>query len=89
MKLYVSMELEKGWEHWKNTFDSHESARGSAGIMTIVRACEKENPNKVHIVMDVPSIEALREFMNVPENQEVIKNSGAKTDTQVIVPLSD
>ena len=89
MKLYVTFELARGWEHWKNTFDSHESPRETAGIKTIVRACERENPNKVHIVMDVPSIEALREFMNVPENQEVIRNSGAKTDTQVIVPLSD
>ena len=89
MKVYVSVELARGWEHWKNTFDSHESARGTAGIKTIVRACERANPNKVHIVMDVPSIEALQEFMNIPENQEVIKNSGAKPDTQVIVPLSD
>jgi len=36
MKIYISQELEKGYEHWKKIFDTLESKRQEVGIKTIV-----------------------------------------------------
>ena len=43
MKICISQELEKGYDHWKKIFDSLESLRQEAGISTIVVAREAEN----------------------------------------------
>ena len=66
MKIYISQELENGYDHWKKIFDSLESQRQEAGIRTIVVACEAENSNKMHCIMEIPSMEVIKEFMLRP-----------------------
>ena len=56
MKIYISQELEKGYEHWKKIFDTLESKRQEVGIKTIVVACELEDSNKMHCILDIPTM---------------------------------
>ena len=89
MKIYISQELENGYDHWKKIFDSLESQRQEAGIRTIVAACEAENSNKMHCIMEIPSMDVVKEFMTRPENQEAMKNAGVKMEGRVMIQLAD
>ena len=89
MKIYISQELENGYDHWKKIFDSLESQRQEVGIKTIVVACEAENSNKIHCIMEIPSMDVVKEFMTRPENQEAMKNAGVKMEGRVMIPLAD
>ena len=88
MKIYLSQELENGYEHWKKIFDSLESQRQEVGINTIVVACEAENSNKMHCIMEIPSMEVIKEFMTRPENQEAMKKAGVKMEGRAMIPLA-
>ena len=89
MKIYISQELENGYEHWKKFFDSLESQRQEVGIKSIVVACEAENSNKMLCILDIPSMDVVKEFMTRPENQEAMKNAGVKMEGRVMIPLAD
>jgi len=88
VKIVGSFEV-NDWDHWKKGFDEHKEAREKASIKTVYVGNELENKNKVHIVMDTPEPDTMQKFMRQPENQEVIKNSGHKQETTVIVVCSD
>jgi len=89
MKIYISQELENGYDHWKKIFDSLESQRQKVGIKTIVVACEAENSNKMHCIMEIPYMDVVKEFMTRPENQEAMKDAGVKMEGRVMIPLAD
>ena len=89
MKVLASMEVSKGYEHWKKSFLSHEEARSNAGIATIFFAREAANESKVHVCMEVESMEVLGAFMSDPENAKVIEQAGGVGDSAVIIPLVD
>jgi len=50
---------------------------------------ELENNNKVHIVMETPEVDTMQKFMQEPLNQELIKQSGHKQETTIMVACSD
>lgn len=89
MKIYLSQELEKGFQHWKKIFDSLEDRRQKAGIKTIVVACEAENPNKMHCVLEIPSMDVIKEYIMNPENQDAMKKAGVKQEGRIMIPLKD
>ena len=88
VKIIGSFEVEN-WDHWKKGFDEHSEARLKVGIKTIYVGHELENSNKVHMVFETPEADSLQKIMQQPENQEVIKNSGHKRETTVMVVCSD
>ena len=87
MKIIGSMEVSNGYEHWKSTFMAHEPARKQAGIETVYTGVEAQNPNMVHVCLEVESLEAIQAFMSDPENAKVITESGVKIETQVMIPI--
>ena len=48
-----------------------------------------ENSNKMHCIMEIPSMEVIKEFMMQPENQEAMKNAGVKMEGREMIPLAD
>ena len=86
MKIVGSMEVTNGYQHWKEIFMAHEPARKEAGIETIYTGMEAQNPNMVHVCLEVESLEAIQAFMSDPENAKVITDSGVKIETKVINP---
>lgn len=89
MKIYGAHEIDKGWAHWKAAFDAHADAREAAGVHPVLVAHETDNPNKVHFVLEVPSLEALQAFATAPENAPVLKEAGVKPETMVMIPLPE
>ena len=56
MKVITSVELSKGYEHWKELFLSNEDFRQKNQINVVAYGHEADNENKVWAVMDIPSI---------------------------------
>ena len=87
MKIIASIKLTKGYEHWKKAFLAHESKRQEWGISTVFTGMEAENNNKVHVCIEVESMDKLQEFMQIPDNAKVIEEAGVKLETQVMIPI--
>ena len=87
MKLLVTFEVLKGYEHWKEVFISHESKRKEAGIETVYTGMEAKNQNIVHVCLEVDSMDGVQEFMQSPENGETMKEAGVNRESQVMIPI--
>ena len=88
-KLLVSFEVSKGYAQWKSGFDRMEESRSGAGIKTIYAGHELENESKVHVLMDVRSLEEMDEYMKDPKHGPVVEEAGNIVDSTVVIVLSD
>ena len=89
MKVYTNFKLSKGYEHWKAGFDDLGPEMRAVGMKVIYRACEADNENKVHMILEMPSIETAKKLMGNPEIQQKRVEAGVIIDSQVIIPLAD
>ena len=87
MKLLVSFEVLKWYDHWKDVFTSHEHARKEEGIESIYTGREANNENVVHVCLEVDSMDGVKEFMQRPENGEIMKEAGVNRESQVLIPI--
>ena len=89
MKLYTNFELSKGYQHWKAGFDDLGPELRAVGMKVIYRACEADNENKVHMILEMPSIETAKKLMGNPEIRQKRIEAGVIIDSQIIIPLAD
>ena len=89
MKVYTNFKLSKGYEHWKVGFDDLGPEMRAVGMKVIYRACEADNENKVHMILEMPSIETAKKLMRNPEIEQKRVEAGVIIDSQVIIPLAD
>ena len=47
MKIISSVELTKGYQHWKSLFDANEQLRNEHGVKVLAVGHEPDNENKV------------------------------------------
>tara|TARA_B110000438_G_scaffold229357_1_gene224112 strand:+ start:462 stop:725 length:264 start_codon:yes stop_codon:yes gene_type:complete len=85
MKLLISFEVLKGYDHFKEVFISMESKRKEAGIETIYAGKEAKNENVVHVCLEVESMDGVQEFMQ--RNAEIQKEAGVNRESQVMIPI--
>jgi len=89
MKLYTNLELSKGYEHWKASLDDLGPEMRAVGMKFIFFGCEADDENKVHMIIEMPSIETVTKFMNNPEIKQKRVQAGVILDSQVVIPLAD
>ena len=89
MKVYTNFELSKGYKHWEAGFDDLGPEMRAVGMKVIYRACEADNENKVHMILEMPSIETAKKLIGNPEIQQKRVEAGVIIDSQVIIPLAD
>ena len=87
MKVMFQVECED-WARWKKAYDAHAPKR-EGFQKDIFVGHEAENPNNVLMICEIPSMEELQEFMQLPENASAIADSGAKLETFQATPLAD
>ena len=87
MKLVGTFEVTKGYEHWKKAFLAHESKRNEWGISTVFTGMEAENNNKIHVCIEVESMEKMMSTVDKPEMIKLREEAGAKIETQTFVKL--
>ena len=87
-KVIASFQV-KDWEQWRSAYVAHSEARESAEIKTVYYGHELEDQNKVHVLMDVPRVDTLQAFMQLPDNQKVIQEAGHIQESTMLVVCSD
>ena len=86
-KVIINTNLIKSYQDWEKAFNAHEKERLKANIKTIYYGHELKDPNKVHLIFEVPSIKLLQDFMEA--HSDAIEKSGHKIDSTVFVPCTD
>ena len=85
--IIMNAKLEKPYDDWVKAFDEHQSVRAAVGIKDMYRGHELSDPNTIHVVMSVPSMEIMDAFMK--ENAEFIKNAGHNLESTQVTVCTD
>ena len=67
MKIISSVELSKGYEHWRDMFLANENFRKDHGINVLAYGHEEGNKDKVWVCMEVESMEKMMSTVDKPE----------------------
>ena len=87
MKIIMNVEINEGYEKWKQLFISADDAREKYGIKVLAYGHPKDNENKVYQVLEVESMEKMQEAMQDPEIAKARTDAGVNLDTQELVFL--
>ena len=87
MKIIMNVEINEGYEKWKQLFISADDAREKYGIKVLAYGHPKDNENKVYQVLEVESMDKVQEAMQDPEIAKARTDAGVNLDTQEIVFL--
>ena len=58
-------------------------------MKVIFFGCEADDENKVHMIVEMPSIETAKKFMKNPEIKQKRVRAGVILYSQVVTPLAD
>ena len=87
MKIIMNVEINEGYEKWKQLFLSADDAREKYGIKVLAYGHPKDNENKIYQVLEVESMEKMQEAMQDPEIAKARTDAGVNLDSQEIVFL--
>ena len=87
MKIIMNVEINEGYEKWKQLFISADAAREKYGIKVLAYGHPKDNENKIYQVLEVESMEKMQEAMQDPEIAKARTDAGVNLDSQEIVFL--
>ena len=89
MKVYATIKLSKGYKVWKAGFDELGPEMRAFGISFVYVGCEADNENKVHMIVQLPSMETAWKILGNPEIQQKRVEAGVILESQIIIPLAD
>ena len=86
MKILASAIITKGWDHWKNVFESdrHKQIRSDAGVNVVGYGYHPET-GRAFVVQEIGSMEIMQKMM--VENQEALDEVGVNLSTMQMIPL--
>ena len=87
MKIIMNVEINEGYEKWKQLFVSADDAREKYGIKVLAYGHPKDNENKIYQVLEVESMEKMQEAMQDPEIAKARTDAGVNLESQEIVFL--
>ena len=88
MIVKMTIDLEKGFAPWKKMFIDNEYKLNEHGGKLVFAGTEKENDNKLTVIMDFDSQEALQNFAGDEELTKIRAASGAKLETAISTVMS-
>ncbi len=86
MKIIISAELTKDWDHFKEVFegDRHKKIRSDAKLIDLGFGYHQET-NRFYVVHELESMEVMQKAM--AENQDAIEEVGVDQSTMQIITL--
>jgi quinol monooxygenase YgiN len=73
--VVISHEI-KDYSSWRKVFDADEGNRSKAGFRGTGVFHSVDNPNKITIIGEAPSVEAINGFMSNPELKAAMEKGG-------------
>ena len=81
--------ITKGFKTWKEMVYAQDAKLKEHGIKFVFAGTQKDDPTKLHTVMQFPTIEALQAFKDDKELTEKRREAGAVIESAVMTPISD
>ena len=81
--------ITKGFDTWQKMVYQQDGKLEEHGIKFLFAGTEKENPDKLHVIMMFPSMEAIQAFRDDEELTEMRREAGAVIESNVMTPISD
>ena len=88
MIVKLTQDLARGFKPWKDMFHENEAALNALGGKLIFAGTEKDNDNKLMVIIDFESPEAMKAFGGHEELKAKRAAAGAILETTVITPMS-
>ena len=88
MKMYATVEITKGWDSWNKMAEEMNPEMESEGMKFIFKGCETVE-KKIHIIIEVESMEKAKEFSTRPDIVTRRVEAGAVVESSVMMPLKD
>ena len=87
--MIVKMEiaLERGFAPWKEMFIDNEYKLNEHGGKLVFAGTEKDNDNKLTVIMDFDSPEALKSFASDEELSKIRADAGAMLETSTVTMM--
>ena len=83
------IKITKGFKTWKEMVNAQDAKLKEHGIKFIFAGTQKDDPSKLHTVMQFPNMEALQVFRDDKELTEKRREAGAVIESAVMTPISD
>ena len=87
MKIIMNVEINEGYEKWKQLFLSADDAREKYGVKVLAYGHPKDNENKVYQVLEIESMEKMQDALKDPEIAKARTEAGVNLDSQEVVFL--
>tara|TARA_B100000902_G_C26465078_1_gene507363 strand:+ start:113 stop:388 length:276 start_codon:yes stop_codon:yes gene_type:complete len=89
MKIITNAEITKGYQHWKEMFNSNESLRRDYGVNVIAYGHPQGNDNEIYTVIEVESMDKMQEMLQTPQMVKLRTEAGVNLDTQKFIILEN
>ena len=81
--------ITQGFQTWKDMVYAEDEKLKEHGIKFLVAGTQKDDPTKLHVVMQFPNIEAVQAFRDDDELTERRREAGAVIESAVMNTISD
>ena len=88
MIVKMEIDLERGFAPWKEMFIDNEYKLNEHRGKLVFAGTEKDNDNKLTVIMDFKTPEALQNFSGDEELTKIRAASGAKLETAIAKVMS-
>ena len=89
MKIYINVDITKGWDTWNKMAEELNSDMVSVGGMEFIFKGYETDEKKIHLIMEVESMEKSQEWLNRPDILKKRIEAGAVVESTVVIPLKD
>ena len=86
--MYGTVEITKGWDTWYKLSEEMKPEMEAVGMKFLFKGCEMDE-KKVHVIMEVESMEKSQEWLTRPDILEKRVEAGAVVESTVVIPLKD
>ena len=87
MKIITNAEINKGYQHWKEMFESNEALRKEYGLHVLAYGHPKDNENEIYTVIEVESMDRMQEMLKLPEMIKLRTEVDLNLETKKFITL--
>ncbi|MBT3619355.1 MAG: hypothetical protein P8P65_17440 [Planktotalea sp.] len=88
MIVRLTQDLSNGFQPWKDMFYENEATLNALGGKLVFAGTEKDNDNKLTVIIDFESLEAMKAFGGHEELKAKRAAAGAILESTVITQMS-
>ena len=88
MLVKLTQDLSRGFMPWKEMFQENEATLNALGGKLVFAGTEKDDDNKLTVIIDFESPEAMKAFGGNEELKAKRAAAGAILETTVVTPMS-